>query len=404
MLHNKSELKAVQGKNWSRGLGASHGWFLVDDAMESMEEFFIGNETSAGLLSRLRLPHVHFDKRTYSEDRKHGSLHGMVVSNPPPVGHWLHKLFGDKPGLHSIGEDSVEWMLVATHENPFVGADYAKGLMAVQQQMKRGQGTSRRVILGESIPAYGGIKVFPQFEHARHVAPIEFDNSMPLIRSWDFGFHHPAVTLSNLYKCEYGTNHYLTLSEIADATSLNIYELYKDHVQPHMKQCYPDVKLILDAGDRAGYRASSSNKDRRGDMKILIDEYDLPFRHRYLDLENSLQYMRGLLNPKRPCKCGEEIIQISNKCPVLIGALEGGYKYPKSREGVAGKKPIEDRYFADVACAWRYGAENYVKWGIPPEERHTLGAQDGHRRGVSRQEPWAWMEMTDGEIGALLTR
>lgn len=411
LFHNGSVMHAMQGKNWSEGLGASYGWYWVDDAMESYEEMFIGNETSAGLLSRLRLPHVHYDKATYSvTDREHGSLHGMVSSNPPQVGHWLHKLFGNKPGMYKIGEDSVEWIQVATHENPFVGADYAKGLLSVQKKMGKGQNTARRVIFGESVPAYGGVKVFPQFEHSRHVAPLQFDPKLPLVRAWDFGTLHPAVVFSNLYKCAYGRNHYLTLSEIADCFNITVYSLYDDYVLPHTNQLYGEASLIVDAGDRAGYRAASSNKDRRGDMKILIDEYHLAFKHRYINLTPSLQYMAALLEPKKQCDCGLENVLISNNCPVLIGALEGGYKYSKNREGKVSDKPIEDRYFADVACAWRYGAENFVKWGISWEDEKGLLTQqetDQHRlqRSHSRSTtPWSWMELSDEDFGKLLTQ
>lgn len=408
-FHNGSILYAIQGKNWSEGLGSSYGFFWVDDAMESYEELFVGDETSAGLLARLRTPHVHYLKSTYNEQlRPHGSLHGMVSTNPPPVGHYLHKLFGTKPGLHTIGEDTVEWIQTATYSNPFVGADYAKGLMAIQSKM-HGSGaknTARRVIFGESIPAYGGVRVFPEFSHERHVADVQYNCNIPLTRNWDFGFHHPAVVFAHLDKCTYGTNHFKAISEVADCFSLNVWDFYKE-VKKHTDALYKDCKILLDSGDRAGYRKSSSNKDNRGDMRILREEYHLRFRFRFLDLENSLNYMRGLLNPKKPCLCGQEIIQISTKCPVLIGALEGGYKYPKSRDGKAGNKPIEDRYFADVACAWRYGAENFVKWGVPFDAQQELqGLLVNSQQSAPRKQPtpWSWMDLTDTQMGQLLTR
>lgn len=399
---NGSEIKAVQGKNWSRGLGASHGWFWVDDAMESMEEFFVGNETSAGLLSRLRLTHVHFNMATYhSDNRPHGSLHGMVSTNPPPIGHYLHKLFGNKPGLHNIGDDTVEWIQTATSENPAVGADYAKGLIAIQSRMGHSKNTVARVIFGESIPAYGGIPVFPTFAYERHVADIVYKPDLPLVCGWDFGFLHPAVTISNLFKCSKGTNHYFTLSEITECLSCDVWELYAEY-KHHIDTLYKDHCLILHAGDRSGYRGSSSNKDKRSDMKILMHDYKLTFKWRYLDVAKSLQYMRGLLKDK--CACGLEQILISNKCLVLIGALQGGYKYPKHRSSPAKEKPTEDRYFADTACAWRYGAENFVKWGIPYEDRSTLPKQPQHWSPFKTNEPWSWMEMSDAQMGQMLTR
>ena len=99
------------------------------------------------------------------------------------------------------------------------------------------------------------------------------------------------------------------------------------------------------------------------------------------------------------------MIQIDPKCEVLIGALEGGYKYPKSRDGKTGNKPIEDRYFADTACAWRYGVENFVKWEIPREYRKSLMHSDYALPTVKKNStPWSWMEMSDSEMAVLLTQ
>jgi len=344
-FENGSVISALETKNILRGLGAGLGFFWIDDAMESDEYIFVGDETNAGLISRLRIPNVRFarDKHGQVVDR----LSGMVSTNPPPIGHWLHKLFGTKPGIHKLGDDDVEWIQVATHENPFMGEGYAKTIMSVQNKMGRTKETARRIIFGESVPAYGGIPVFPEFDHVRHVGQFKLDPKYPIVRSWDFGFHHPAVVFSLLYKCENKVNHYISLSEVADSFALNIWDFYAD-VKEHTDKHYHNVSLILDGGDRAGYRKSDSNKDKRGPIRILRDEYKLSFKYRYLDLSNSLEYMRSLL--KKKCKCGMEYILISKNCPVLIGALEGGYKYSKTKQGKISDKPVEDRYFADLRC------------------------------------------------------
>jgi len=398
---NESELFAVQTKNFSESLGTGYGLAWIDDAMETPEEFFIGDTTSAGLISRIRLPHVHYNKVTYNkETRPHGSLHCMVSSNPPPYGHWLHKLFGNKPGFYKIGDDSVTWMQTVTSDNPFVGADYAKGLIAIQHKMGHAENTTRRVIFGESIPAYTGVPVYPQFIHSVHVAPLRFRPELPLIRSWDFGHDHPAVVFSNIYRCKYNTNHYFTLSEITDAFNVTVYMLYDKYVKPHTDALYSSASIIRDAGDRAGDRSSSSNRDRRSDMRILIAEYHIPFRWRYMNLKPSLQYMRGLLEPKTVCKCGLPLILISNKCPTLIGALEGGYHFSKGRNGIAGDKPVEDKYFADVACAWRYGAENYVKWGVGDNssQNESQNASSFTRSQHVEKSNLTWLNDTDADF------
>jgi hypothetical protein len=404
---NGSEMRAIHGKNFMQALGSDHGWFYVDDAFECYEEFFIGKDTSAGLLSRLRLPHVRFDQATWTHDRDWGSLHGMVSSNPPPHNHWLHKLFGAKPGSYTFDGDTVTWLMGDTADNPATGAGYAKGIIAVQRKMGRSDNVIRRVIHGESIPAYGGIPVFPQFDHGKHVAPLKFRPDLPLVRSFDFGFRHPAVVYANLFKCKYNVNHYFALSETADCFSATVQELYDNYVVPHTEQLYKEAKCVVNCGDRSGYRDSSSNKDKRGDMKILMHEYKLAFKWRYINLVPSLQYMRGLLKPKDPCACGLELVLISNKCEALIGALEGGYKYPKPRVGPHGEKPTEDGYFADIACAWRYGAENYVKWGVSWQDQKELAQQNQRdpfaKMRYSGPQYLEWLEMSDADLAARLT-
>jgi len=405
----ESDLKAIQGKNWRRGLGANKGLFWVDDAYECLVDFFVGTDVSAGLMSRLRLPAVLYHKATYSKETcPHGSLRGYVSTNPPPIDSFLHTLFGKVEGVSTLGDEStVTWLKGDTGDNVFLGTGYAKGLMAIQRKMGRSDNVIRRVIHGDSIPAYGGIPVFPQFDHARHVAPLKFRADLPLVRSFDFGFRHPAVVYANLYKCTYNTNHYFALSETADCFSATVQELYDNYVVPHTNQLYKEAKCVVNCGDRSGYRDSSSNKDKRGDMKILMHEYKLAFKWRYINLVPSLQYMRGLLKPKEPCKCGLELVLISNKCEALIGALEGGYKYPKPRVGPHGEKPTEDGYFADVACAWRYGAENYVKWGIPWQDQKELAQQNQRdpfaKMRYSGPQYLEWLEMSDADLAARLT-
>lgn len=408
--HNGSELKAIQGKNWRRGLGSNKGVYWVDDALECLEEFFVGTDTSAGLLSRLRLPHVQFYKGVYDKDTMpHGALRGYVSTNPPPVNTFLHTLYGKKPGIHRIGNDTITWIQGETGDNPTTGANYAKGLIAVQQRMGRSANVIRRVIHGESIPAYGGKPVFGEyFVHEQHVSFLKYNQQLPLIRSWDFGYDHPSVIFANIFRCKYRTNHYLTLSEISEAVNLTVQKLYKDYVIPHTQKLYNSCKHILDCGDRAGYRNSSSNPDGRSDMKILIEEYGLDFRWRYMNLAPSLQYMRDLLQPDKPCPCGLQKVYINRTCYGLIGALEGGYKYPKHRNGQTGEKPTEDKFFADIACAWRYGAENYVRADIPWEDQKRLRVDSDNVQALQLQEkfdenPLAWLEQTDRDFLSRIT-
>jgi hypothetical protein len=399
----RSEILAVHSKNFQQALGSNHGWFFVDDAMECPEDFFVGNYegTTAGLLSRLRLPHVHFDKRTYDKDeRVHGALHGMIASNPPPYGHWLHRLFGDKPGRHRLGADQVDWLQGATSDNPFLGADYGSGILSVQRRMGRSENVVKRVLHGESIPAYAGIPVYPQFDRHRHLAPLKFNAQLPLITAWDFGHDHPAIVYSQLFRCAAGNHHYFTLSEVAEVFDATVHVLKEAH-DKHMQKFYPDAKIIRNCGDKAGFRNNSANKDGRSDMKILMYEYKMQFKWRYMHLTPSLQHMRMRLVPSRKCPCGLELILISPRCPVLLGALEGGYHFSRPRNGGPHpEKPVEDRYFADVACAWRYGDENYGKYGVDMADRQV--ERKTERRLPLHRNPFAFLDEPAEEMARKL--
>ena len=409
-FHNASILYAVQGKNWTEGLGASYGVFWCDDAMELPELLFTGDEVSAGLVSRLRLPEARF---FIGEDNRVNRLIGLMSTNPPPINNFLHKLFGKEPGVYKLGNDTVKHMQVSTSANPFVGADYAVGLMAIQQKMNdtgriNVKQNIERVVFGKSIPSYGGIPVYPQFNHATHVGDYKYDKKHPVLCSIDFGVDHPAVVFSNISKCAYGTHHYISLSEIADCFSLTIYTLYDDHIKPHVDKMYKDA-FMLYAGDKAAFRNMSNRKDGRSDMKILIQEYNLSFKRRYFDLIESIKYMRALLQPKKPCFCGTPHILISNNCPVLIGAIEGGYRFTKNKTtGLISEKPYKDHYFDDIADAWRYGAENYVKWGVGQVEQEEIQEQQQLQALITGRDlkPWDWMTgiggMNDQDLAKLL--
>jgi hypothetical protein len=221
---------------------------------------------------------------------------------------------------------------------------------------------------------------------------------LPLIRSWDFGTHHPAVIFSNLLRCELGHNHFISLAEISQlfgsvGNGVTVYQLY-DEVKKLTKDNFKDASRILDCGDRAGYRTASNRKDKRSEIKILQIEFGLTFKHRFFDLDNSIRYCRTLLN--KTCECGREIIQVDRNCETLIEALEGGYKFTKSRQGVISDKPLKDKYYDDVADAWRYGLENYVKWVLPDVDN------PGYRKHRGEARPWDWMEATEQELAEMV--
>lgn len=396
-FQNKSLLYGAHSGNLSEALGSSCGLFWGDDAMELSEELFIGDETSGGIFSRLRTLHVSVFKD--STGTVVNRLIGMVSSNPPPIGHWLHKLFGKEPGIYQLDPDDVnagvvKVMQVSTEDNPFASVGYSKSITAIQKRMGKDPKNIERLISGKSLPAYGGTPVFPEFDNLRHVGKFPCDSDLPLIVSIDFGYLHPGITFSNLYKCEYSNTHFITLSEISDLTSSSIWQVYAgsaNHlgIKGHIAKRYHESKLIYFCGDKDGHKTTPTSKDRRSQIKILRIEYQVTVKTLELDLNPSLEYCRGLL--ERDCPCGLAYILIDNQCEVLIGGLEGGYKYTKRRgDGVINDKPFEDKFYADLCCSWRYGLENYVRHGITDSYIENIP-----RTQTPQPSSWDWMNAVD---------
>jgi len=50
-------------------------------------------------------------------------------------------------------------------------------------------------------------------------------------------------------------------------------------------------------------------------------------------------------------------------------------------------KPIKDKFYDDICDSWRYGAENFMKYGIgeAPVNQQLISPS-------SDSTPWSWME------------
>ena len=78
---------------------------------------------------------------------------------------------------------------------------------------------------------------------------------------------------------------------------------------------------------------------------------------------------------------------------MLIGGLEGGYRYNKRRDGSINDKPFEDKFYADLCCSWRYGLENYVRHGMP-----DFYIQNPVESQTTQSSTWGWMDMAMDDI------
>lgn len=350
---NGSEVFFRPTKDLGRFLGPEYGFFLIDEAQEEPEKTF------TDLVGRLRLPLA----------RKH--LFGMLLSNPPQETHWLHKHFGDHPGVTEktavIDGKSIttkyHFMKVSTRLNPHVGKAYIADLITTH-----GEEEARRIVDGEYGFVSKGTPVYrPPYNQLLHVGEPRVNPNLGLIRGWDFGRRHPAVTWHQVYTCGKGHGHWVILAELANLLEIESSELAK-RVLEYSAQRFPQMSqhMYLDCGDRSGV-----NKTDRGPGPITTlaqPPYNLRIRYLTCDIQSGIDFISDLLR-RGLCTCNYPTVIVHRDCKAVRDGFAGGYAYPQTKPERAPKdKPNKDGYYDDVMDSVRYAAENYVRQAMDNTE------------------------------------
>ena len=370
---NGSEIVFRETKDSGRFLGPEYGWYMMDEAQELPEKLF------KDLSGRLRLP------------RAADYLKGMLLTNPPSRQHWIAKLF-PKEGAWTkevrlpsgkLVKNTYEMIQSRTYENPFVSDEYVGGLLMLHSDAE-----AKRIIEGHYGFTAEGDAVYPQFNILKNTGEFPI-RRMTLYRTWDFGFHRPAVSWSQIFRCTKGKLHMLVLDEalgedqfaedFAPTLFLQQIQTFPDHI-PH---------LVQDGGDAAG--AAVNDKGPGPIIRLSRPRteggFDLRFRYKkFPDIDPGLDTVRRLL--KNQCPCGSRLLLIHRRCRNLIEALSGGYHYPKERPGrEKGRKPVKDGFYDNIADTLRYA----VMLFYTPRE----AGMDDSGPPIDLQLPehsWSWME------------
>lgn len=140
------------------------GWFWIDQAEQVKQDVY------EMLESRL--------------SRQDVRLCGMITPNPPNQYHWIYKIFklNKKPNyfvIHTSTYDNKEHLPIGY----------------IEEMEKKPENWKRMYLYGEYGFMAEGDPVYADFRSEVHksketLIPIR---SLPIVRSWDFGYHFPAV-------------------------------------------------------------------------------------------------------------------------------------------------------------------------------------------------------------------
>lgn len=384
---NGSEVVFRETKDLGRFLGPEYGWFFIDEAQEEPEKTF------RDLLGRLRLPRA----RAY--------LRGMLATNPPSQIHWIAKLF-PQPGVSKqtvkVHNKSVtisyRMIRSSTYDNPFLSNDYVATLL---QNMTPAE--ARRVVEGFYGFQQEGKPVYPEFNFFKHVGDPPA-RQMTLYRVWDFGFHCPAVSWSQMFRCTKNTIHWLVLNELIGENEEALQ--FGKRVLLEHAGIFSEIppQLVIDGGDAAGTQQGDHgpgpivrlSQPPSPGCKVTDEAnqggLNLRFQYRkFPNIDPGLDLVRNCLKAK--CACGFPVLMFHRRCRTMIETMSGGYHYPRERPTTSIKavqeKPVKDGFYDNAADAIRYTGELFYRPLLLGLADDTMNLGDGP--GYRSENPWAWM-------------
>ncbi len=154
--------------------------------------------------------------------------------------------------------------------------------------------------------------------------------------------------------------------------------------------------MILDGGDHQGLEVTDKGP---GAIVLINRKHKLHFRSKkFPTIDPGLDLVRGVIKAK--CACGNPFFMVHRRCTATIGALGGGYHYPKPQTGrpvtQMSQKPVKDGYFDNVADTIRMAGQLfYLPASRDPDFMKVL-SQDVPGKApldtMPSEDEWGWVD------------
>lgn len=258
----------------------------------------------------------------------------MGAFNPPDKQHWLYEACtglddqdqptGRAPWL-TLFEPEPKENVRNLRSNYY--EDMAHHLTADQ---------ARRLIDGEWGGTFEGKPVYPEFSYELHTGEFQFQEGMPLLRFWDFGYTRPYCGWFQFVKGR--------LIGLGEVLGHNIMARpFARQIKGETTSRFPRAHLVLDFGDPA----VKHQKDTGSALKDFLEE-GIMMHYRSSKIEEGLRIVRMQLSQLMQ---GRPVINLHrSKQPILVSAMRGGYANKKDKS-----EPKKDGFYDHPADAFRYG-------------------------------------------------
>lgn len=267
---------------------------------------------------------------------------GLLVFNPVDEFHWLYK-------LATAGIETVEDFRFDTYENvPNLPADYIANLIKRLPPWE-----VNRLVHGHWGRRIRGNPVIHGFRKETHVkADLQLNPYLPLLRAWDFGYNHPAVTFCQMDPI---TGRFTILREfLGNQQKLQDHE-GKRGVVTCVKQITGELvgegHPIFDYGDPHGADEKDVGLSSIEYLRVHHSIHVMSRRERIRTGLDELQHKVSnscKLDPTKPDSPDAPLLLVHPSCIWTIQGLEGAYE--RDEEGI----PIKDGKFDHCIDTVRY--------------------------------------------------
>jgi phage terminase large subunit len=296
----------------------------------------------------------------------------LMESEPPNETHWLADL--TDPTKENYDSD-IEKIELSTYENwENLSPAYKGSLESMPEAAKR------KYILGKTGFSVAGKPYYQGFKHNLHTGEFEHIEGRELLVGWDFGFHFPAVLITQIDL----RDRWLWLREML-GRDITI-DKFADHVINQLNTLYPGCRCVH-LGDPAARQRSDKSELTSADILrakgINLLSRQSTYRQRKEIIETRLSRLSGekpmLMVDKRHCK-------------IVIDAFLGGYHYPERREAqqFEGKfeMPYKDGFYEHLMNAGEYIAVNVFS-ATEPTNKQMYEALTGLKKQEFAQSEYA---------------
>lgn len=187
---------------------------------------------------------------------------------------------------------------------------------------------------------FTGGAVFKNFDGNEHVREIPLYKHLPILRSWDFGYHHPCVVFGQKNEKDI-----LNVGDLMLGRDIGIKQ-FAMRVKEYCAKEYPNFSFI-DYGDPSGGQVKDVSAGKS--TISILRGMGINIRYRKSGIKEGVELMRNLLEKRNDGNCSMYLAN-SDVLVYLIEAFEGGYRFPN--EG--GELPDKDGFYDHMVDALRY--------------------------------------------------